>query len=192
MSLFPRILPWHMFILDVNLLITSPFVPDTITDTKDIIFAETTIPGLDHSPVSSGGFGNRKISFDLQIIQRKTLNGNSSILKLYDILRFPSSSLLDVFKQNSQFNQNPKVIYNYGIGSAPLIWYITKCKFTHLSRFTNAVGSPQFSNVSLELTLDEKAFTNRMEKVFREFSAIIGSVETVTQVSLDSASIKGF
>jgi hypothetical protein len=188
----PRILPWHMFILDANLLITSPFTTGDINDTKSILFAETTIPGLSYAPVSAGGFGNRKISFSLQIIQRNGIDGNRNILKLFEILRHPASSLADIFKNNTQFVQNPKVVYNYGIGSAPLVWYVTKCDITHTGQYVNAAGNPRFSKVDLELTLDEKDFTNEMEKVFRQFAALNGAAETTIQTTLDVAGLKGF
>jgi len=189
---FPRIIPWYMFILDANLLITSPIVPTEITDNKSILFAETTIPGLDYAPISAGGFGNRKISFTLQIIQRKSLDGNVNLLKLYEVLRNPTSTLADIFKQSSQFKQNPKVIYNYGIGSAPLVWYVTKCNFVHLGQYTNAIGNPKFTNVNIELTLDEKNFTNQMEKVFRQFASMVGSAQSVTQLGLDQNNMRSF
>jgi hypothetical protein len=189
---FPKIIPWYMFILDANLLITSPIVPTEISDTKNILFAETTIPGLDYAPISAGGFSNRKISFSMQIINRQTLDGNINLLKLYDILRHPVSTLADIFKNNSQFVQNPKVIYNYGIGSAPLVWYVTKCDFTHLGQYTNAIGNPRFSSVNFELTLDEKNPATQMEKTFRQFASILGSAQATLQVSLDGANKRAF
>ena len=85
----PRIIPWYLYVLDVNLLITSPTIPTSIADNKDILFAETPIPGLDYAPVSPGGFSNRKINFTLKVIQRQSLAGNSNLLKLYEVLRNP-------------------------------------------------------------------------------------------------------
>jgi len=189
---FPRIIPWYMFILDANLLITSPTIPGDITDNKNILFAETTIPGLDYAPISSGGFSNRKVGFSLTVVQRQTLLGNSNLLKLYEVLRNPTNTLADIFSQSSQFTQNPKVIYNYGIGSAPLVWYVSKCSFTHKGQYTNAVGNPQFTNIQIELTLDEKDVTNQIEKVYRQFASLVGSVESITQVGLSQTSLRSY
>lgn len=189
---FPRIIPWYMYIIDANLLITSHTIPGDITDNKNILFAETTIPGLDYAPVSSGGFSNRKISFSLIVVQRQSLAGNTNLLKLYEILRNPTNTLADIFSQSSQFTQNPKVIYNYGIGSAPLVWYVSKCNFTHQGQYTNAIGDPQFTNVQIELTLDEKDGTNQIEKVYRQFAALVGSAESIAQVGLSQAGLRSF
>lgn len=189
---FPRIIPWYMYILDANLVITSPTIPGDITDNKNILFAETTIPGLDYAPVSSGGFSNRKVSFTLTVIQRQSLAGNSNLLKLYEVLRNPTNTLADIFSQSSQFTQNPKVIYNYGIGSVPLVWYVSKCNFTHSGRYTNAIGNPQFTDVQIELTLDEKDVTNKIEKVYRQFASLVGSAESIAQVGLSYANLRSY
>lgn len=189
---FPRIIPWYMFILDANLLVTSPTIPGDITDDKGILFAETTIPGLDYAPVSPGGFSNRKVSFILTVVQRQSLAGNTNLLKLYEVLRNPTSSLADIFNQSTQFTQNPKVLYNYGIGSAPLVWYVSKCSFTHLGQYTNAIGNPQFTNINIELILDEKDITNQIEKVYRQFASLVGSAESIAQVGWSQASIRSY
>lgn len=190
---FPQIVPFYLFVIDARLLITSPIVPNDISDSKNIVYAETGIPGLPYSPVSSGGFGNRKISFSLQIIKRNNIEGNSLLVKLYEILRNPAANIQDVFLQGSnQFVQNPKVLYNYGIGSVPLVWYVTKCDFVHNGRYTNAIGNPQFTTVNLELTLDETDPTNDVEKVFRQFAAITGGIEATTQVTLDQLGRRPF
>lgn len=174
-----QLVNWYMYILDIHLLIVSPIVPREINDTKNILFAETTIPGLSNAPISAGGFGNRKVSFSLQIIRRNNLDGNVNLLKLYEILRHPTASIQDIFSQNSQFQQNPKVIYNFGIGSVPLVWFVTKCDFVHSGQFTNSIGNPKFSTMNIELTLDENHPTNLMEKTFRQFAAIVGSAQAV-------------
>jgi len=178
---YPQIIPWYMFILDINYLIISPNIPNEISDSKKIIYAETSIPGLSYSPVSSGGFGNRKINFTLKLINRKTPDGNTSILKLYELLRNPTSNIVDVFSQSSQFKQNPKVLYNYGIGSVPLVWYVTKCDFNHFGQYSTAIGNSKISDISIELTLDETNITNKIEEVFRQFSALIGIERSAEQ-----------
>lgn len=182
---FPKIIPFYMYILNSNLLITSPFIPTEINDSKNIIFAETNIPGLNYSPIHSGGFGNRKVSFQIDLIKRNNFTGNALQLKLYEVLRNPVSTLQEVFSQDTQFVQNPKVLFSYGVGSVPLVWYVTKCDFVHSGQYTNAVGFPQFSKINIELTLDETNDLNKIEKVFRQFASIIGSAEAVKDIIVD-------
>lgn len=176
---YPQILQWFIYDLGNNQLITSIFVPSDITDTKDIVYAETPIPGLNYQPIQSAGMGNRKIKFELPLVRRNGIVGNVHLLKMFDRLRNPASNLASVF-QNSQFTSNPKVIYNWGIGSMPLIWYVKKCDATHKKHWTNAFGMPQYSEIQFELWLDEANPINKMEEMFRQLASIYGQVEIVT------------
>jgi len=181
-----RIIPYYIYVLDSNLLITSPIVPTEIQDSKNIVYAQTSIPGLDYAPLSSGGFGNRTISFTIDLIKRNNSTGNSLQLKLYEVLRNPVSNIQEVFSSNNQFVQNPKVLFSYGVGSVPLVWYVTKCDFVHSGQYTNALGFPQFSKINIELTLDETNALNKIEKVFRQFASIIGSTEATKDIIVNT------
>jgi hypothetical protein len=175
---YPQMLQWYIYDLGNNQLITSIFIPGDITDTKDIVYAETPIPGLNFQPIQSAGMGNRKISFELPLIRRNGIVGNVHLLKMFDRLRNPASNLVSIF-QNTQFTSNPKVIYNWGIGSMPLIWYVKKCDATHKKHWVNAFGMPQYSEIQFELWLDESNPINKMEEMFRQLASIYGQVETV-------------
>lgn len=178
---YSQSIQWYMYDLGNNQLITSLFIPDDISDTKDIIYTETPIPGLNFQPIQSAGMGNRKISFELPLVRRNGIIGNVHLLKQFDRLRNPSSNLVSMF-QNSQFTSNPKVLYNWGIGSMPLIWYVKKCDATHKKHWTNAFGYPQYSEIQFELWLDESNSINKMEEMFRQLASIYGEVETVLDI----------
>jgi hypothetical protein len=175
---FPQVFQWFMYDLGNNQLITSIFIPGDITDTKDIVYAETPIPGLSHQPIQSGGMGNRKISFELPLIKRNGIIGNVHLLKQFDRLRNPTSNFASAFMQSSQFTSNPKVLYNWGIGSVPLIWYVKKCDPTHKQHWVNAFGQPQYSELQFELWLDENNPLNRAEEIWRQLASIYGQVES--------------
>lgn len=167
-------LPWFMFDIDNKQLITSPNIPSNITDTKDIVLTETPIPGLNFQPVTYGGGGNRKISFTLPIIKRNNSVGNILLLKQFDNLRNQAVGLTGVF--SNQFTPNPKVLYYWGTGSIPLVYWVKKCDFTHSEGWTNELGNPKLSYVDIELWLDETNILYNAEEVFRKISSLAGMI----------------
>ena len=180
---YPQQNQWWIYDIGNGQLITSFFIPGDISDTKEVVYAETPIPGLNYQPIQSGGMGNRKVSFELPLIRRNGIVGNVQILKQFDRLRHPAGSLLSVFSQNSQFVANPKVLYNWGTGSVPLIWYVKKCDATHKKHWVNAFGQPQYSEIQFELWLDESDPINKAEDMWRQLASIFGEVQTASDTS---------
>lgn len=163
-------LPWFMFDISNKQLITTKTVPGDMADNKEIFLTETPIPGLNYSPVQYGGNGNRKISFTLPLVKRNNTVGNSLLLQQFSALRNQAVGLLDIFA--TQFNPNPKVLYYWGTGSVPLIYYVKKCDFSNKKQWTNQLGQPQFSEVNIELWLDENHVLYKAEEAFRKASII--------------------
>lgn len=176
---YPQIMKWFLFDLSNKILITSTIIPETISDNKNIILAEHQIPGLDYSPVHSGGMGNRKVAFTLKLINRDKIYGNVHKLKMFDNLRQRSFDLIRIFQKTSQFTANPKVIYKWGTGSIPLVYYVSKCDFQHNGLMVNAMGEPMVTDVSIELILDGESPVNRGEEVFRQLASINGQNEQI-------------
>jgi len=167
-------LPW--FILDISnkQLITSTIIPGDIKDTKEIILSEAPIPGLNFSPILPGGAGNRKLAFTLPLIKRNNTIGNVLMLKQFDMLRNNAVGLTGVF--TGQFESTPQVLYYWGIGSVPLVFWVKKCDATHKQGWTNALGMPQYSEIEFELWLDETHPLYLAEEVFRKVSSLAGMV----------------
>lgn len=163
-------LPWFMFDISNKQLITTKTVPGDMADNKEVFLTETPIPGLNHSPIQHGGNGNRKISFVLPLIKRNNTVGNSLLLQQFSALRNQAVGLLNIF--STQFNPNPKVLYYWGTGSIPLIYYVKKCDFSNKKQWTNQLGQPQFSEVSIELWLDEDNILYKAEEAFRKVSIL--------------------
>lgn len=161
-------LPWFMYDLYNKQLITSQTVPSDIKDSKDVFLTETPIPGLNYAPIQSAGNGNRKISFTLPLLKRNNTVGNSLLLQQFHALRNQATGLLNIF--SNQFNPNPKVLYYWGTGSLPLEYYVSKCELTNKQLWINQVGQPQFSEVNIELILDENNFLYKAEELFRKVS----------------------
>lgn len=177
-------LPWYMFDLHNLQLITSVTIPEgEIKDSKSVVITETPIPGRNFQPISTGGNGNRTVSFTLPILKRSVAAGNVMLLKQFDLLRNQAQGLLGLAALKGQFSPNPKVLYSWGIGSVPLVWYVSKCDFRHTANMVNGIGNPQFSYVEIELKLDETHPLYKAEESFRNVSAVIGEVESLFDVA---------
>jgi hypothetical protein len=172
------------FIYDISnfQLITTPTIPDSdISDVKSIVYSEVPIPGMNFQPVQIGGGGNRKISFTLPLVKRNNTYGNVLLIKQFDMLRNQNQKWYSLI-QTGQFTGFPKVLFYWGIGSVPLIYYVAKCDMIHKQGMTNALGYPQYTQVSMELWLDENNWLYKTEQVFRKLSAITGMADNLTAV----------
>lgn len=172
---FPSNIPWFMFDINNMQLITSPIIPGDIRDSKSVLLTETPIPGKNFQPVTPAGNGNRKISFTLPLIKRNDFIGNAAILKQFDSLRNQSTGFLSPSKQ---FTPNPKVLYYWGTGSVPLIYWVKKCDAVHKRGWVNAFGYPQYSDIEIELWLDETHPIYRAEEIWRSAATLIGEVDS--------------
>jgi len=178
-------LPWFMYDLYNKQLITSKIIPGDIRDTKQIILTEVPIPGLNYQPIQPAGGGNRKISFTIPLIRRDPVLGNVGLLKQYDLLRNRTDSPLQT-GSSLQFGSTPKVLFYWGTGSVPLVYWVSKCDVTHRKGWTNAVGLPQYSEIQIELILDERHPLYKAEEMFRRVAARIAGVITPAAEMLPS------
>lgn len=171
---FAFYLPWFIYDIGNKQLITSQTIPDEITDNKEIILTETPIPGLNYQPITPGGGGNRKISLTLPLIKRNNSVGNILMLKQFDNLRNQNVGLTGVF--SNQFTPNPQVLYYWGVGSVPLVYWVKKCDFAHSGGWVNELANPQYTAIQLELWLDETNPLYKLEELFRKFESLTGSI----------------
>lgn len=172
-------MPWFMFDISNKQLITSPIIPSDIKDTKEIVLTEHPIPGLNYSPITPGGAGNRKIRFTLPLIKRNNTVGNVLMLKQFDMLRNNAVDITEIFTSSSQFESTPRVLYYWGTGSIPLVWWVKRCNATHKQHWVNELGFPQVSEIEFELWLDETHPLYLAEEVFRKAAALLGMVSGV-------------
>lgn len=166
-------IPWFLFDINNLQLITSPIEPGDISDTKNIVLSETPIAGRNYSPIQYGGGGNRKISMTLPLIKRNNTVGNVLLLKQFDLLRNQALNITNVF--SDQFISNPKVLYYWGTGSVPLVYYVSKCDATHKQNWINELGQPMYSEIELELILDEDNPIYKIEEIYRRVASIAGT-----------------
>jgi hypothetical protein len=176
-------MPFFIYDISNQQFITSVIIPSDISDSKSIVLTEQPIPGLNYSPINSGGMGNRKISFTIPLIKRDGVVGNVLMLKQFENLREPSFSIGAIFNKTPQFQPNPKVLFMWGIGSSPLEWYVSKCDATHKQHWVNAYGAPMYSEISLELILDEASDLNKAEQTFRRLAALGGYTQDIVDVA---------
>lgn len=179
----PFNLPWFIFDMSNFQLITSRTIPTgDISDSKQIILAETPIPGLGYNPVHGGGMGNRRISLTIPILNKNNNVGNILLLKQFENLRTQvfGLSLQSIFSAGVQFSTNPKVLYYWGTGGgAPMEWYVAKCDFAHRSSLVNAYSYPQYTEINLELVLDEQSPITLAETIFRHVASFAGLFQGV-------------
>ena len=166
-------LPWFMYDIQNSQLITSQTRPGDIKDTKEIYLTETPIPGLNYAPVQPAGNGNRKISFTLPLLKRNNTIGNSLLLMQFHALRNQATGFLNIYSK--QFTPNPKVIYYWGTGSLPLVYFVSKCELTNKSGWINQQGQPQYSEAMVELILDENHPVYKAEEFYRHISLYTAS-----------------
>jgi len=156
-------LPWFLIDIDNAQLITSNPVPKEISDTKKITLTETPIPGLNYEPISPGGMGNVHISFKLPIMDKNNTIGTNLRVKQFEGLRNQAVNFLSLFTAG-QFVDAPKVLYSWGTGRLPLVYWTKKCDFKH--DMINEQANPQRSIADIELILDEEHPLYKAEEVF--------------------------
>ena len=174
--------PWFMYDIYNKQLITSRIIPGDIHDTKQIVLTEVPIPGLNYQPIIPAGGGNRRLSFMLPLIRRDALFGNVALLKQFDQLRNQAAGLRQIASR--QFSSTPKVLFYWGTGSVPLVYWVAKADATHKQGWVNSAGLPQYSEIEMELILDENDKLYRAEEAFRRVSAILSSVATPVEIAL--------
>ena len=124
--------------------------------------------------MQSGGGGNRKVAFTLPLVRKNNAVGNLALVKTMENFRNQAGGLMSgIFSKSVKFRPNPKVIYFWGSGSGvPLEYFVSKCDFVHTSSFVNRWGYPQYSEVSMELILDESSKLYKAEETFRRMAAL--------------------
>ena len=170
-------LPWYIFVRDAGPLITSMTIPDLLTDSKGITLSEQAVPGLNYQPVIPGGNANRKIAFTLPIVSRMPMVGNTGLLAMFEMLRNQVQGIAAGF--DKRFNPNPKVLYSWGVGAIALPCIVSKVDFSHRGDMVNSSGQPQYTDVSVELTVDESDPLFQMEDLFRQAMVLLGQIQSV-------------
>jgi hypothetical protein len=181
--------PWFMYDLSNGILITTRMIPGAISDNKAIILSEVPVPGLNYQPVIPGGGGNRHIGFTIPLVKRDPMTGNVLLLKAFENLRNQVKSLLPVAQK--QFNPGPKVLYYWGLGTVPLPYIVAAVGFSHRADMVNAMGMPQYTDISVELILDESDPRYVMEEQFRAAASAMGMIEGIVDVSLGQQTLIG-
>lgn len=181
-------LPWFLIIPEFGLTITSPTIPTSISDNKKIIYSEVPVIGKNYKQKIGVRNENRILTMTLPIINRKTLAGNSNILQAFELLRnsdTPSiSNLLSSFSGSQLFQRVPQVIYSWGTHSTPMYYFVNNVSFEHKSDMTNIAGFSQFTNVTLELELDEDSLLYKMSTISRRVQAIAGLAEMTGNMTM--------
>ena len=183
-------LPWYMITTN-GMLITSPTIPLSISSTKEIIYAESAVPGINYTPLYPNRQGNSKLSFTLPIINRRGALGNANLMAQFEMLRNSyTPTLMELFKKNVDvsFRSLPQVIYQWGTHLPPLRYWVKQCNFEITTTMTTNAGFSKYTMVNMELELDETDKLYQMYKNVRQIQAIVGGVQSL----VSNASGRGY
>ena len=177
-------IPWYI-LAENGILITSPTIPLSVASTKEIIYAENAVPGLNFTPMYPNRQGNMKLSFSLPIINRKGILGNANILASFEMLRNSDTpSLAELLKKKTDvaFRSPPQVVYSWGTHLPPLTYWVRKCDFEHTTTLVNSAGFSKYTIVNFELELDETSLLYQNYKLVRRVQSLIGMGEQVANL----------
>lgn len=171
----PKKIPWFINIYGTAFTLASRNVPDSISSQKAINRVDQQIPGGGTSISKFGNITAEKINFSVKLASFNNELGVSDQVRFFDMLRTPYSN---AYGEQRPFVSNPKVVYWYGNGKLPMLYYVGKCDYT-LSKW-NIYGQPQVMSVSLELILDEDSDVYKAETIIRQILATSVSAESFT------------
>lgn len=171
-------LPWYMIDLDNFQLYVSELVPEDIKDEKNVILTESPIPGLGYQPISPGGNSNRIVNFTLPIYSTEVFVGNSLLLRYFKQIRSPIAPL---FQKPEQHQRSPKVLYNFGLGDPPMVFYAKNCSISSKGSMVNEFGNPELSYVDISLLYDPEHEINIIEEQYSQALSSMGSIQSLLE-----------
>jgi len=179
---------WFIYVKDYEILITSPTIPSSIVDSKKVIYSEYPVPARNYAPQIPIRNENRNLKFTLPIIQRFQPLGNSNVLRQFEILR--NSDNPNMFSKNTYsgdlpsllYAGVPKVLYYWGTHSSLMEYFLRDVSFSHNTTYTNQIGLSQYTDVSIELSLDEQSPLYKFDRVSRIIQARLGMLESAYNV----------
>jgi hypothetical protein len=102
-------------------------------------------------------------------------------------MRNGATGILGFANLGQQFSPRAKVLYQFGVSQVPLEWFVAKVDFVHKTGFFNELGFSKWTDVAIELWLDENSDLFRAEQFYLQISSIAGSVQGLTQAGLNTA-----
>ncbi len=186
----PRSIPFWMLDKKNFSLIISKTVPVTMTDTKNIAYAEVSVPGGDSSDNNYASMGAEEVSFSIKVVNFNNSVGNSPMLAQYRNLR-SAGGLFDLaFFNSRQFATNPTVLMWWGLGKfAPLEYKVTEVNFSHMNH--NRFGFPQHTDVAMKFKLDQSGVLYKLEDTFNKVASVIGSANGLVKLFSHGNPYKG-
>lgn len=177
----PGSIPFWMFDKKNFQLIISRSVPTSISDGKNIVYAEVSVPGGGASDNVFASMGAEEVSFSLRIVNFNNSLGNSLLLAQYRNLRTPGGVLDIAFLNRRQFNPNPTVLMWWGTGKfAPLEYKVVDVQFTHQNH--NRFGFPQVTDVAMKFRLDHEGLLFKLEDMFMKVGSYVGMADSLLKL----------
>lgn len=162
--------------------ITSKTVPESVSDTKEINWSETQVPGGKTTIKKFGSFGTRNINFSIKLASFNDNLGVTPQIAVLQSLRRSSGGYAAAltFGDDAVFVPPPKVIYYHTAATTlPLACFVKNCDFN--TSYPNRIGKPQVVDVSMSLMVDEDHPMMKAEVALQKALQVIGSVKSITQ-----------
>lgn len=177
----PRSIPFWMLDKKNFSLIISKTVPVTMTDTKNIAYAEVSVPGGDSSDNNYASMGAEEVSFSIKVVNFNNSVGNSPMLSQFRNLRTAGGIFDIAFLNSRQFSANPTVLMWWGTGKfAPMEYKVTEVNFNHMNH--NRFGFPQHTDVSMKFRLDQSGVLYKLEDTFSKVASVVGSANGLVKL----------
>lgn len=194
---FPKKTNWWLMILPTNVgvngtnfnvlnatLITSNVLPEgDITINKTSEFAEYKVAGLDYVPTNFVLNTNASFSVRLPIVNKKDKQfGNTNQIMQFERLR---TQQVNIVGNNTQWNNNPVVIWYGYTNRPPLPCLVRDVKITHLrDHLIPKYGTSSFSYVELTLQYIENTNLYKMWKYVQLAGSQIGMIQNLQKGNL--------
>jgi len=175
--------------LSNGLSLVFQFNPQKVANDKKANWVELPNIGGKSRGVYFTGFGNKEISFTLQLIDTENPMGVSNQIVFFEALSEPGTQwqdLASVFEGNANFPP-PKVLFTFGTGSMiPLVYDVLsvgpiETDLFYTGHVRGVIGIPKRASVPIKLSLDEENILNKANWIAKKAQEITASGESINR-----------
>lgn len=166
-------------------IITNKSIPESTSSSRALNYSEVQIPGGGTAIPKFGSIGAKHIGFSLKVVNFNKKLGVVPKVAAFERLRTPAVGALTEIvntvtgSRDAPFTPNPRVLYYYGTGSFPMIYFVTKCDL--VLSYPNYRGNPQVAEVTMELIMDESSKLYHVERAYKQLMGRIGAFQSIAR-----------
>ena len=143
----------------------APFIfqfnPETIESEKKINYAVAPNIGGAYKKKYFSGFDSKEISFTITCVDKTSATGVMTEISYFEHLREPDPGILGGWGlvYGNENYPPPQVIFQFGVGYAPLFWEVLDVSITeshfHSGHVRGILGYPKMAVIDITLSLIE-------------------------------------